>query len=502
MSDFSPGSTRRGDIGLNMGPAQDAPRTMFHPLAVDMLAVAWGVAGCLFAVFYGASEWPALVGVMMVSQAFCGRLVWYRFRETQQAVLPDFLSLLLFSKLYTKTLTILAVLANENADSMGSVGAESSSLMMEISYVPMGYQFQAELVFLTATLIFTYLWLWLERGRLLAVWREPPTTAAWQFYAATILAYFGLGAFGTGFRELQGICQNCSLAAIAILLGGSSVYALGSRRSWLAVLALAPVTVQALRSGMKSQMALVLLPILLPIFRRRLTIPRLTAIAGVVVLILLFVIPFSNTWRERNWYRHESVDIAKVASQVSIQWEREGVLQTSINSTAQWLSRNSTSIMGGLVMEVAQRDGFLGPVLLRNLTVVFIPRFLWPEKPSYAPGAWFTWYLGYASSPETATSSTAIMLFTELYWMFGAAGMVACTILITFLLFYVYRHLFRKSGTGPAYLGGLYCMLMMTPMFEEESTIYVLSSPIILLVYVAILDRLQKVAFPSLSKNF
>src|ERR1035437_4400287 len=130
------------DRGLNMGPAQNAPRTLLSPPGVDMNAVAWGLAACLFAVLYSASEWPALVGVMMVSQAFCGRLVWYRFRETQQAVLPDFLCLLLFSKLFTKTLTILAVLSNENAESMESVGAASSTVMMEISQVPLEYQFQ------------------------------------------------------------------------------------------------------------------------------------------------------------------------------------------------------------------------------------------------------------------------------------------------------------------------------------------------------------------------
>jgi hypothetical protein len=232
------------------------------------------------------------------------------------------------------------------------------------------------------------------------------------------------------------------------------------------------------------------------------TVVRLAAVTGFVVFILLFLIPFANTWREMNWYRQENAKIAEVASQVSLQWQSQGVAKTGIDSSAQWLARNSTSAQGGLVMELADRDGFIGPELLKGWTVIFVPRFLWPEKPNYIPGAWFTWYLGRASSPETATSATGMMLFTELYWMFGAAGMVAWTAFITILLFAVYRYLVKKSTTGPAYLGGLYCMLMMTPMFEEQSTIYVLSSPIILLVYVAILDKLQKVALPTLSESF
>lgn len=45
-------------------------------------------------------------------------------------------------------------------------------------------------------------------------------------------------------------------------------------------------------------------------------------------------------------------------------------------------------------MQLAERDGFIGAVLIEGLSSIFVPRFLWPEKPSYMPGAWFTWYLG------------------------------------------------------------------------------------------------------------
>jgi hypothetical protein len=43
---------------------------------------------------------------------------------------------------------------------------------------------------------------------------------------------------------------------------------------------------------------------------------------------------------------------------------------------------------------------------------------------------------------------------------------------------------------------------MMTPIVEERMTNYFLSSPITLLVYVALLDRLQNAAFSGISGNF
>jgi hypothetical protein len=45
-------------------------------------------------------------------------------------------------------------------------------------------------------------------------------------------------------------------------------------------------------------------------------------------------------------------------------------------------------------------------------------------------------------------------------------------------------------------------MLMMIPMFEEQTAICVLSSPIIRLVHVALLGRVQNAAFSGISGNF
>lgn len=143
-------------------------------------------------------------------------------------------------------------------------------------------------------------------------------------------------------------------------------------------------------------------------------------------------------------------------------------------------------------MQLAERDGLIGPVLIEGLVTIFVPRFLWPEKPTYAPGAWFTWYLGWASSPETATTSTATMLPTELYWMFGLAGVMIGMVVISIIYFHVWRFMIRESAKGIVPTVALFAMLGRTSGLEEVHTIYAISGPIILVVYVIILDRLMR----------
>jgi hypothetical protein len=284
---------------------------------------------------------------------------------------------------------------------------------------------------------------------------------------------------------------------MAVLLGGGSAYALGRNKCWLAILALTPLLVRALGTGMKGEVALVCMPILLPIFRR-MTPSRFILFTGFLAFVLLFVFPFSQMWRTVNWAKGASLGVGEVASKVVESWETNGFFVTAAQSTAHWLVRGSSAQQGGLVMQLADRDGLIGPVLIEGLTTIFVPRFLWPDKPSYMPGAWFTWYLGRASSPETATTSTAMMLPTELYWMFGIMGVIIGMALIALLYFLTWRYILRQSATGLSPMLALFVLLGRSAELEASHTIYVVSSPPILLVYVLALDKLQKIVFPKL----
>jgi hypothetical protein len=341
-------------------------------------------------------------------------------------------------------------------------------------------------------------WLWAERGSILAVWNPPAAAVLWWTYGVTFGAYLTLLASDNA--KSLGITSELlrlfSIGALAMLLGGNTKFALGARSCWLPLVALSPIYLLALSSGMKSEVFLVSLPILLPIFRR-ITVTGLALLFGFILFVVLFVFPFSQAWREINWFSKQDSSISAVAAYVFDQWSREGFLNTAAASTSHWLTRGSTSQIGGLVMQLAEQDGLLGPVLLAGLATIFIPRFLWPDKPLYMPGAWFTWYLGQAQSPEEATSSTAMMLPTELYWMFGAAGVVVGMIFFALLYSACWRMLWKLSASGAIPAVAMFAMLARSSNLEEVHTIYAFASPIMLIVYVIVFDRVQKLLWPG-----
>ena len=462
-----------------------------------LVAILWGLAGILLAALNHRADWLlSTLGLLMINMAFCGALAWSRFARTKAAVLPDFLSVYLFMQFVSKSITVLGIIVSSNYEGAGLVG----QYMVVYERVLPEYQFDAELVFLLATFIFTAAWIVLERGMVMAVRREPKPPAMWATYGLSIAAYLLLSAsrIGGSLGMAQELMRLFSIGAIAVLLGGHSRYALGRRGSWLPILALLPLFTLALRSGMKGEVGLVLLPILLTIIRRPNT-ARFWFLGGFIVFVVLFLFPFSHEWREANWFAKQNVGIGTVAERVVYKWEHDGFIETAAESTARWMSRGSSSEQGGLVMQIAERDGLIGPVLIEGLATIFVPRFLWPDKPAYTPGAWFTWYLGQAASPEEATTSTAMMLPTEWYWMFGWAGVICGMAFLGWLYFHCWRFLFiRTSSLFP--LVALFALLARSGGLEGVHTIYAISSPVILVVYVVIFDQLQRFFFPRLAK--
>jgi hypothetical protein len=456
-------------------------------------AYAWLLFGLFSAIVYPESHWQATFGVLIISQTFCGVLAWRRFNMTRAAALPDFLTIYLFTRFASKTITIFATIASVNQDGMGKIAER----LFELTPIPLQHQFRAEIVFLAAIITFTLVWIRLERGSIQALWYAPSPKVLWWTYKAT----FGLYLFlyitenGRSLGIIEDLLRLLSIGAIAVLLGGNTHYALGRRHCWLPLVALLPFFYLALLTGMKSEIGIVSLPILLPIVRQ-LTLKRMFLLIIFILFLILFVFPFSQAWRQINWLAQEGVGIFGVATEVGRQLSGTGLLAIAAESISHWLLRGSSSQQGGLVMQLAERDGFLGPILIEGLMGIFIPRFLWSEKPLYMPGAWFTWYLGYAASPEEATTSTAMMLPTELYWMFGAAGVIIGMTILALLYFMCWRIIWHRSTKGVVPAIALFALLARSSNLEEAHTIYAISSPLIVIVYIIAFDHIQKIFWP------
>lgn len=90
------------------------------------------------------------------------------------------------------------------------------------------------------------------------------------------------------------------------------------------------------------------------------------------------------------------------------------------------LARLSTFNQLSQVVAIAHEEGFYHGKTLEYLGFVFIPRALWPEKPTVAPGQWFAEKLGRGRAQGDSAFSNAINMTIpgELYLNFGWSGTI------------------------------------------------------------------------------
>jgi hypothetical protein len=100
----------------------------------------------------------------------------------------------------------------------------------------------------------------------------------------------------------------------------------------------------------------------------------------------------------------------------------------------------------GFLVQDSKAYGFKMGETMEYLLYAFIPRILWPEKPSVSRGAWYTAYLGGAESESTAASGSALTAPGELYWNFGLPGLVIGMAVLGWL---IGRLLWQTAGADP-----------------------------------------------------
>lgn len=114
----------------------------------------------------------------------------------------------------------------------------------------------------------------------------------------------------------------------------------------------------------------------------------------------------------------------------------------------------------GFLYREVERTGLRYGETMDYMAYAFIPRPLWPEKPSVSRGAWFTLYLGQARNERSVTTSTGQTATGELYWNFGLPGVVAGMAFIGLLV----GGLWRIAGATP-HRDGLMFLLYLTICF-------------------------------------
>jgi hypothetical protein len=149
------------------------------------------------------------------------------------------------------------------------------------------------------------------------------------------------------------------------------------------------------------------------------------------------------------------------AAKQSVGLESHQVSPGSQAVSEQFFLRQFEPLPVGFILGEVERDGLRYGETMAYASYAFIPRLLWPDKPSLSKGSWFTVYLGFSPREPEATTSTGITATGELYWNFGIVGVVLGMLFIGMLIGAVWR----LAGADPR--GKLLHMVLYTSLLLD-----------------------------------
>ena len=145
--------------------------------------------------------------------------------------------------------------------------------------------------------------------------------------------------------------------------------------------------------------------------------------------------------------------------QTMYELEQEGLVETHVSKQT-LLSRLTTFNPLSQIGYLVERDGYYGGETLDYLGYAFVPRFLWPEKPLIAKGAWFAIQIGqgYLRRDGSPTNSVAMTIPGELYLNFGWTGVfLGCLVFgMLFAVFWTRTTFWKDSRNTLGSMFGFY----------------------------------------------
>lgn len=232
-----------------------------------------------------------------------------------------------------------------------------------------------------------------------------------------------------------------SLAALAL----NSPDRLRLRPSmWLGLLILGTVGLflASMMSYSKAYLMLALLPLLWGVFLR----PRLRtwlplASLGLALFYLFIVAPVVTAARyiPLREFETPATRLYRTARSLVLSGSMRFSASAAEEQVERFLYRQAVPVPVGYIVASVQKEGLRKGETLAYASYAFIPRLLWPDKPTVTRGAWFAAYVGAAESEERATMALGITATGELYWNFGLVGVCLGMLLIGMLLGLLWR---------------------------------------------------------------
>lgn len=221
-----------------------------------------------------------------------------------------------------------------------------------------------------------------------------------------------------------------------------------------------------LRSGSKALLMYTFLPIVWLAFVDRALRRWMAVIVPALIIFYLGVLaPVISTMRSTT-AESEGPIITRILTTIE-----EGNYKTQdISDNLEGLfSRQFEASSVGFIVQEVNRRGFMDGETLDYLVYGFVPRVIWPNKPSVTRGHWFNEYLRQERDLHTSIGQMAT---GELYWNFGTAGVCLGMSLLGLLL----GAMWRFSGSAPdreplALLCHITVMFLMNNMAEFGTTL-------------------------------
>ena len=310
--------------------------------------------------------------------------------------------------------------------------------------------FMAEVITLTGTFLTFFVWLAAGGARLSSdCVGEVRRSRSVQ---RRFLCLYGLSLLAALFLMARPDAASSLGAAVPAVnaLGVGALFFLIRQMSWSGLrkvvvhLALStPYLLLAIQSTGKEAMIIALLPVALTAwFGLPRTSARISlAIAGLVVIAV--VSNLSTYMRVMTWgVDKRTASVGELVTEFLTVSDQLGHAETGRVGVSSFLSRANASGYRGYAVTLAETEGRHPELVYGPLAYVFIPRLLWPDKPSIDPGKEYTSLV----FGRYVDSSMSAGFYTSFYLGAGWFGVLSGAVVLGLLIVALSRAAARLGG--------------------------------------------------------
>jgi hypothetical protein len=139
----------------------------------------------------------------------------------------------------------------------------------------------------------------------------------------------------------------------------------------------------------------------------------------------------------------------------------------------QFFKRQFDAVPVGFMVGEVDRSGLMLGETMKYAGYAFVPRVLWPDKPTVTRGAWFSSYLGLYDTEADATTAIGMTAAGELYWNFGIIGVLVGMIAIGCALGFLWNLASADPRGRPIHMLLYVSIMLSMPDMAEAVQVFV-----------------------------